>query len=78
MEDHVLPHLHSCFSSWGTTLAQKQQKSATSSPKNNKGINPEYGITQQVLPAAVAPVLAAEDQKPAAKKAGVFLEHGGD
>jgi hypothetical protein len=25
-------------------LAQKQQKSATSSPKNNKGINTEYGI----------------------------------
>jgi hypothetical protein len=49
-KDHVLPHLHSCFSSWGTTLVQKQQKSATSSPKNNEGINPEYGITQQVLP----------------------------
>jgi hypothetical protein len=31
-------------------LVQKQQKSATSSPKNNEGINPEYGITQQVLP----------------------------
>ena len=50
MEDQVLPHLHSCFSSLGTTLVQKQQKSATSSPKNNEGINPEYGITQQVLP----------------------------
>ena len=50
MEDQVLPHLHSCFSSLGTTLAQKQHKSATSSPKNNEGINPEYGITQQVLP----------------------------
>ena len=44
------PALQSCFSSFGTTLAQKQQKSATSSPKNNGGINPEYGITQQVLP----------------------------
>ena len=44
------PELQSCFSSLGTTLAQKQQKSATSSPKNNEGINPEYGITQQVLP----------------------------
>jgi hypothetical protein len=44
------PALQSCFSSFGTTLAQKQQKSATSSPKNNEGINPEYGITQQVLP----------------------------
>jgi hypothetical protein len=44
------PALQSCFSSLGTTLAQKQQKSATSSPKNNEGINPEYGITQQVLP----------------------------
>jgi hypothetical protein len=50
MEDQVLPCLQSCFSSLGTTLAQKQQKSATSSPKNNEGINPEYGITQQVLP----------------------------
>jgi hypothetical protein len=44
------PALQSCFSSLGTTLAQKQQKSATSSPKNNEGVNPEYGITQQVLP----------------------------
>jgi hypothetical protein len=44
------PALHSCLSSLGTTLVQKQQKSAASSPKNNKGINPEYGITQQVLP----------------------------
>ena len=38
------------YTSLGTTLVQKQQKSATSSPKNNEGINPEYGITQQVLP----------------------------
>ena len=44
------PALQSWFSLLGTTLAQKQQKSATSPPKNNKGINPEYGITQQVLP----------------------------
>jgi hypothetical protein len=44
------PALHSCFSSLGTTLVQKQQKSAASSPKNNEGVNPEYGITQQVLP----------------------------
>jgi hypothetical protein len=44
------PALQSCFSSLGTTLAQKQQKSTTSSPKNNEGINPKYGITQQVLP----------------------------
>jgi hypothetical protein len=50
MEDHVLPKLHSCFSSFGTTLVQKQQKFDASSPKNNEGINPEYGITQQVLP----------------------------
>jgi hypothetical protein len=50
MEDHVLPQLHSCFSSLGTTLEQKQQKFVASSPKNNGGINPEYGITQQVLP----------------------------
>jgi hypothetical protein len=50
MEDQVLPMLHSCFSSLGTTLVQKQQKFAASSPKNNEGINPEYGITQQVLP----------------------------
>jgi hypothetical protein len=50
MEDHVLLQLHSCFSSFGTTLVQKQQKFAASSPKNNGGINPEYGITQQVLP----------------------------
>jgi hypothetical protein len=49
MEDHVLPLLHSCFSSFGTTLEQKQQKFVASSPKNNGGINPEYGITQQVL-----------------------------
>ena len=44
------PALQSCFSSFGTTLEQKQQKFVASSPKNNKGINPEYGITQQVLP----------------------------
>jgi hypothetical protein len=50
MEDHVLPQLHSCFSSFGTTLEQKQQKFVASSPKNNGGINPEYGITHQVLP----------------------------
>jgi hypothetical protein len=50
MEDHVLPHLHSCFSSFDTTLEQKQQKFVASSPKNNGGINPDYGITQQVLP----------------------------
>jgi hypothetical protein len=31
-------------------LVQKQQKFVVSSPKNNGGINPEYGITQQVLP----------------------------
>jgi hypothetical protein len=50
MEDQVLSQLHSCFSSLGTTLEQKQQKFVASSPKNNGGINPEYGITQQVLP----------------------------
>jgi hypothetical protein len=50
MEDHVLPHLHSCFSSFDTTLEQKQQNFVASSPKNNEGINPKYGITQQVLP----------------------------
>ena len=50
MEDPFLPQLYSWCSSFGTTLEQKQQKSATSSPKNNEGINPEYGITQQVLP----------------------------
>jgi hypothetical protein len=50
MEDQVLPRLHSCFSSLGTTLEQKQQKFVAFSPKNNGGINPEYGITQQVLP----------------------------
>jgi hypothetical protein len=44
------PALQSCFSSFGTTLEQKQQKFVVSSPKNNGGINPEYGITQQVLP----------------------------
>jgi hypothetical protein len=50
MEDHVLPQLHSSFSSFDTTLEQKQQKFVASSPKNNGEINPEYGITQQVLP----------------------------
>jgi hypothetical protein len=50
MEDHVLPYLHSCFSSFESTLEQKQQNIVASSPKNNGGINPEYGITQQVLP----------------------------
>jgi hypothetical protein len=50
VEDQVLPYLHSCFSSLDTTLEQKQQKFVAFSPKNNKGINPEYGITQQVLP----------------------------
>jgi hypothetical protein len=44
------PVLHSCLSSLGTTLVQKQQRVVASSPKNNGGINPEYGITQQVLP----------------------------
>jgi hypothetical protein len=44
------PALHSLRSSLGTTLEQKQQKFVASSPKNNEGINPEYGITQQVLP----------------------------
>ena len=44
------PALQSSFSSFGTTLEQKQQNFVASSPKNNKGINPEYGITQQVLP----------------------------
>jgi hypothetical protein len=38
MEDQVLPRLHSCFSSLGTTLEQKQQKFVASSPKNNGGI----------------------------------------
>jgi hypothetical protein len=46
MEDQVLPQLHSCFSSFGTTLEQKQQKFVASSPKNNGGINPEYGISK--------------------------------
>jgi hypothetical protein len=50
VEDQVLPYLHSCFSSLDTTLEQKQQNFVASSPKNNKGINPEYGITQQDLP----------------------------
>jgi hypothetical protein len=44
------PALQSCCSSFGTTLAQKQQKSATSSPKNNEGINPEYGILSKSYP----------------------------
>jgi hypothetical protein len=44
------PALQSCLSSFGTTLAQKQQKSATSSPKNNEGINPEYGILSKSYP----------------------------
>ena len=44
------PALQSWFSSFGTTLAQKQQKSATSSPKNNEGINPEYGILSKSYP----------------------------
>jgi hypothetical protein len=42
MEEQVLPRLHSCSSSLGTTLEQKQQKIVASSPKNNGGINPEY------------------------------------
>jgi hypothetical protein len=50
MEDHVLPHLHSSTSSFDTTLEQKQQNFVAPLPKNNEGINPEYGITQQVLP----------------------------
>jgi hypothetical protein len=29
------PERHSCFSSFGTTLEQKQQKFVASSPKNN-------------------------------------------
>ena len=49
-EDPVLRQLHSWLSSLFTTLVQKQQKFVVSSPKNNGGINPEYGITQQVLP----------------------------
>jgi hypothetical protein len=50
MEDQVLPHLHSCFPSFDTTLEQKQQKYIASSPKNNKGINPEYGILSKSYP----------------------------
>jgi hypothetical protein len=50
MEDPFLPQLHSWCSSFGTTLEQKQQKLVASSPKNNMGQSPEYGITQQVLP----------------------------
>jgi hypothetical protein len=50
MEDPFLPHIGLVFPSFGTTLEQKQQKFVASSPKNNGGINPEYGITQQVLP----------------------------
>jgi hypothetical protein len=48
MEDHVLPHLHSSTSSFDTTL--EQQKFVASSPKNNKGINPEYGILSKSYP----------------------------
>jgi hypothetical protein len=44
------PALQSSFSSFGTTLEQKQQKFVTSSPKNNKGINPEYGILSKSYP----------------------------
>ena len=44
------PALQSCFSSFGTTLEQKQQKFVASSPKNNKGINPEYGILSKSYP----------------------------
>jgi hypothetical protein len=36
MEDLVLPQLYSCLSSLDTTLVQKQQKFAASSPKNNR------------------------------------------
>jgi hypothetical protein len=36
MEELFLPQLHSCFSSFGTTLEQKQQKFVASSPKNNR------------------------------------------
>ena len=44
------PALHSWRSSFGTTLEQKQQKFVASSPKNNKGINPEYGILSKSYP----------------------------
>jgi hypothetical protein len=44
------PALQSSFSSFGTTLEQKQQKFVASSPKNNKGINPEYGILSKSYP----------------------------
>jgi hypothetical protein len=37
MEDPFLSQLHSWFSSFGTTLEQKQQKFVASSPKNNRG-----------------------------------------
>jgi hypothetical protein len=50
VEDHVLPYLHSCFSLLDTTLEQKQQNFVASSPKNNKGINPEYGILSKSYP----------------------------
>jgi hypothetical protein len=36
MEDPFLSQLHSWFSSFGTTLEQKQQKFVASSPKNNR------------------------------------------
>jgi hypothetical protein len=50
MEHPFLPHFSLVFLPLETTLEQKQQKFVASSPKNNGGINPEYGITQQVLP----------------------------
>jgi hypothetical protein len=45
MVDPFLLQLHSWCSSFGTTLEQKQQKLVASSPKNNMGQSPEYGIT---------------------------------
>jgi hypothetical protein len=43
MEELFLPQLYSCFSSFGTTLEQKQQKFVASSPKKigNKTLSME-------------------------------------
>jgi hypothetical protein len=44
MEDPFLAQLYSWFSSFDTTLEQKQQKLVASSPKNNMRQSPEYEV----------------------------------
>jgi hypothetical protein len=44
MEDPFLAQLYSWFSSFDTTLEQKQQNLVASSPKNNMGQSPEYEV----------------------------------